>query len=80
MWSGTGSQDRADHCRKLSEPHSGQWSKAAAVSLIASLATSSASLAGTTGFTPPRDTGRPRGAELKPEIGFRTADLGTRQV
>jgi hypothetical protein len=60
--------------------HFGQWPKAAAVSLIASLETSSGSLAGTTGSTPPSDTGRPRGAELKPEIGFRTADLGTCQA
>jgi hypothetical protein len=37
-------------------------------------------LADTTGFTPPSDTGRPRGAVLKPEIGFRAADLGTRQA
>jgi len=53
---------------------------AAATSLIASLATSSASEAGITGLTPPRLTGRPRGAELNPEIGLCTADLGTRQA
>jgi len=28
----------------------------------------------------PRETGRPRGARLKPEIGSCTADLGTHQA
>jgi hypothetical protein len=54
--------------------------KAAATSLISSLEASSGSESGTTGLTPPRITGRPRGAMLKPEIGFPVADLGTRQA
>jgi hypothetical protein len=58
----------------------GHCAKAAASSLIAPLAASSGSEADTTGLIPPRLTGRPRGALLKPEIGFRTADLGTRHA
>jgi hypothetical protein len=58
----------------------GHSPNAAAFWLIFSLDTSSGSESGTTGLTPPRITGRPRGATVKPEIGFRVADLGTRQA
>jgi hypothetical protein len=52
----------------------------AATSLMASLAAISGSESGTTGLSPPKVTGRPRGARLKPEIGLGTADLGTRRA
>jgi hypothetical protein len=58
----------------------GHSPNAAAFWLIASLAASSGSESGTTGSIPPRLTGRPRGATLKPETGFFMADLGTRQA
>jgi hypothetical protein len=58
----------------------GHSAYAAAASLIASLAAISGSESGTTRWSPPRVTGRPRGARLNPEIGLRAADLGTRQA
>jgi hypothetical protein len=58
----------------------GQCPYAAVTSLIASLEESSGSDAGVTGLIPPRLTGRPRGAELKPAMGLCTAERGTRQA
>jgi hypothetical protein len=57
----------------------GRSAAAAADSLIASLAAISGSESGTTGSSPPRVTGRPRGAMLNPEIGLGAADLRTGQ-
>jgi len=73
-------QDGTGRSLYCSEPHLGHSAYAAASSLIASLAAISGSESGTTGLSPPRITGRPRGARLKPAIGLCTADLGTRQA
>jgi hypothetical protein len=49
-------------------------------SLIAGLEAIPGSEAGVTGLIPPRLTGRPRGAELKPAMGLCWAERGTRQA
>jgi hypothetical protein len=62
------------------EPHFGQCPNAAAASLIAPLEAISGSDSGTTGLDLVMGVARPRGATLKPAIGLRTADLGTRHA